>query len=226
VGDAQFQKKCLGKMEDVSRNEGRTVLFVSHNMGVITQLCNKGILLNKGNIEIKGPVNTVLDKYITNSGTGDDSSYIATETLVKGKTNYINKVWTANSNREKSSDFSFDENIVVKFDFTINEMTPNLLINIGFQDKLQNRVFTILKDASFFKSYEANKYTGSVLIPSSIIAPNTYSFNFQIWARDVAVYDNVENICRIKIHDNGTEFAQYEGYDYGNIIVTPTWHND
>ena len=51
VGDAQFQKKCLGKMEDVSTNEGRTVLFVSHNMGVIQQLCQKAILLKSGCIE-------------------------------------------------------------------------------------------------------------------------------------------------------------------------------
>ena len=43
VGDAQFQKKCLGKMEDVSKQEGRTVLFVSHNTGVVAQLCNKAI---------------------------------------------------------------------------------------------------------------------------------------------------------------------------------------
>jgi lipopolysaccharide transport system ATP-binding protein len=48
VGDAEFQKKCLGKMGDVSKGEGRTVLFVSHNMGSITALCNKGILLNNG----------------------------------------------------------------------------------------------------------------------------------------------------------------------------------
>ena len=44
VGDSQFQNKCLGKMQDVSREEGRTVLFVSHNMAAISKLCNKGIL--------------------------------------------------------------------------------------------------------------------------------------------------------------------------------------
>jgi lipopolysaccharide transport system ATP-binding protein len=48
VGDAQFQKKCLGKMEDVSKNEGRTVLFVSHNTAALIALCNKGIVLNNG----------------------------------------------------------------------------------------------------------------------------------------------------------------------------------
>jgi ABC-type polysaccharide/polyol phosphate transport system ATPase subunit len=48
VGDAEFQKKCLGKMNDVAKGEGRTVLFVSHNMGAVKSLCNKGMLLNLG----------------------------------------------------------------------------------------------------------------------------------------------------------------------------------
>ncbi len=56
VGDAEFQKKCLGKMEDVSKNEGRTVIFVSHNMGALQNLCNKGIVLKSGLLEFSGPL--------------------------------------------------------------------------------------------------------------------------------------------------------------------------
>lgn len=63
VGDAQFQKKCLGKMEDVSNKEGRTVLFVSHNMGVIKHLCSKALLLHGGQISIFSDVKSVLAKY-------------------------------------------------------------------------------------------------------------------------------------------------------------------
>ena len=62
VGDAQFQKKCIGKMEEIGK-EGRTVLFVSHNMGVIKNLCNGGILLNKGEIGSCGDVSKIVDEY-------------------------------------------------------------------------------------------------------------------------------------------------------------------
>ena len=55
VGDAQFQKKCLGKMEEVG-NEGRTILFVSHNMAMISNLCQRGMVLNEGNLEFSGRV--------------------------------------------------------------------------------------------------------------------------------------------------------------------------
>ena len=65
VGDAEFQKKALGKMKDVSNKEGRTVLFVSHNMAAISQLCSKAFLLNKGGIEISGQTDQVIKQYIT-----------------------------------------------------------------------------------------------------------------------------------------------------------------
>ena len=63
VGDAEFQKKCLGKMGDVSKNEGRTVLFVSHNMGAIQNLCQKAILLKNGGIQYQGIVSDVTALY-------------------------------------------------------------------------------------------------------------------------------------------------------------------
>ncbi len=63
VGDAEFQAKCLGKMKDVSSNYGRTVLFVSHNIGAIKQLCSKGILLEQGEIKAIGSINEIVSAY-------------------------------------------------------------------------------------------------------------------------------------------------------------------
>lgn len=71
VGDAQFQKKCLGKMEDVARS-GRTILFVSHNMAAVQSLCRKSILLNKGSLEFIGNSNEVVNKYL-------DLAFLSTE---------------------------------------------------------------------------------------------------------------------------------------------------
>ena len=65
VGDAEFQKKAIGKMKDVSRGEGRTVLFVSHNMDSIKRLCNTGLLLDKGSIVYQGTVSECVDRYIS-----------------------------------------------------------------------------------------------------------------------------------------------------------------
>ena len=64
VGDVEFQKKCLGKMQDISRGQGRTVLFVSHNMGAINQLCNRGILLKSGQIIDDGTTAQIVKSYM------------------------------------------------------------------------------------------------------------------------------------------------------------------
>jgi lipopolysaccharide transport system ATP-binding protein len=64
VGDAEFQKKCLGKMDEVSKGQGRTVLFVSHNMRAVESLCSTGMLLNHGSIELAGPIKEVIKAYI------------------------------------------------------------------------------------------------------------------------------------------------------------------
>ena len=66
VGDAEFQKKAIGKMQDVSKGEGRTVLFVSHNMASIRQLCNTGVLLENGMVKKQGTVSDVIEEYLLN----------------------------------------------------------------------------------------------------------------------------------------------------------------
>lgn len=86
VGDAEFQKKCLGKMDEVSKAEGRTILFVSHNMGAVKSLCTKGILLHKSRIEYLGDVNTAITTYLsqTNNKKGNKcvKNYVLNEKCV------------------------------------------------------------------------------------------------------------------------------------------------
>src|SRR5581483_6721130 len=64
VGDATFQKKCLGKMDEVSK-QGRTVLFVSHNMVAVEKLCTRGILLDHGHVAFDGPAMDAIEMYLT-----------------------------------------------------------------------------------------------------------------------------------------------------------------
>src|SRR5688572_21069162 len=65
VGDSEFQKKCLGKMQDVSKNEGRTILFVSHNMQAVKSLCTQALWLHQGQLKMQGKVSTVINEYLS-----------------------------------------------------------------------------------------------------------------------------------------------------------------
>jgi lipopolysaccharide transport system ATP-binding protein len=222
VGDAEFQKKCLGRMKDVSTQDGRTVLFVSHNMGMIVQLCNKALLMNRGTIETYGDTEKVVEQYINEQEARGNNVYENSGLAGVSKPNYFTKVHTSKVGGDYSSDFSFEENIVLNFEFRIHDFGENLLIGIGLLDKYQNRVTTFLQNVSFFPK-KGNLYNGSLIIPSSIIAPNNYSFLCVIWIKNGNVYDRIEGVCPIKIHDSGTEFALYEGADYGSILLKVDW---
>src|SRR5262249_40354440 len=67
VGDAEFQKKCLGKMETVAKTKNRTVLFVSHNMAAVQQLCERCVLLRSGLLVLNGPCSEVTSNYLTDT---------------------------------------------------------------------------------------------------------------------------------------------------------------
>jgi lipopolysaccharide transport system ATP-binding protein len=69
VGDAEFQKKCLGKMEDVTKKEGRTVIFVSHNMGAVAQLCTRTVVLEGGKVAFVGPTDKAISYYLDKNRT-------------------------------------------------------------------------------------------------------------------------------------------------------------
>lgn len=99
VGDAEFQKKCLGKMEEVSMGQGRTVVFVSHNMAAIRQFCNKGILMRHGRLIKSGPIDGVVVEYLSSIGGNGKIDY---SKLVPTYT--TNAVRLLNLSLESSSD--------------------------------------------------------------------------------------------------------------------------
>ena len=83
VGDAAFQRKCLGKMESVA-GEGRTVLFVSHQMDAVQRLCNTGLLLNKGKLVTSGPMEEVVGYYLQSQASGEAAFTFPAPTVVNG----------------------------------------------------------------------------------------------------------------------------------------------
>ena len=76
VGDAEFQKKAIGKMQDVSKGEGRTVLFVSHNMAAVRSLCKKGIVMKNGSIDSIGDITSAIERYLKNNDDAENVNII------------------------------------------------------------------------------------------------------------------------------------------------------
>ncbi len=128
VGDAQFQKKCIGKMEDVSTKEGRTVFFVSHNMGSIRQLCHSGILLDHGKIVCIGSASSVISVY-EKSWTGVNRGvWINEELITKGVR--IEQIKISGMDGDSRSHFLNSDTVKITFWIKAIEATTN--VKIGF----------------------------------------------------------------------------------------------
>jgi lipopolysaccharide transport system ATP-binding protein len=220
VGDAEFQKKCLGKMKDVSSNQGRTVLFVSHNMGTINQLCSKSILLKKGEIEMIGDSQKVTQAY---NFIGGSDVYVGQNT--SNNEIFIKKVETYNSSNVSTSTFSHSEDVNLRITIGINYFQSFQNIGLALLTREKNRVFTVNKSlADFFKDGD-KEITIDFIINGGLIAPMDYSFLLALNTRTgTMTYECQEDICPIKIYDDGSEFAFAEGYNYGNIIYKGGWN--
>jgi lipopolysaccharide transport system ATP-binding protein len=129
VGDIAFQKKCIGKMGDVSK-EGRSVLFVSHNMGAIRQLCKEAILLDSGAIQSKGETSEIVADYEKYAIADIDSIWINTEEEDKKQIAFIEKIEVQNNTFQNKSVFSSSEDIYIVFTVIVREENPAL--KLGF----------------------------------------------------------------------------------------------
>ena len=125
VGDAEFQKKCLGKMGEVSQGEGRTVLFVSHNLSSVAQLCSSSIVLHNGAISYSGLVNNAIDFYINSNRKNNITSTFRKEELTDNQFEVVSAT-LMKINGEQCSEFEMNESIRIALTFNIQKEIPGL----------------------------------------------------------------------------------------------------
>lgn len=149
VGDTQFQKKCLGKMDDISKKDGRTVLFVSHNMEAVKQLCSRTILLNNGQLEKIGNTNDVIEEYLKDTTQKIVPLSERKDRKGDGKI-FFTKIETATDNRNKKYIFTgkpFSIKLYYKLSAGIR-IIKNLAISLTVNDLLGNHLLAFWTETS------------------------------------------------------------------------------
>lgn len=219
VGDAEFQKKCLGKLDDISSNMGRTVVFVSHSIESIRALCNKGILLEKGKIAGVGDINTIIDQYTSNLRSSASSKYL-NETSMSDVF-----IRSAKSNEqlfeidEKNSiNLEFEVRVNKKSSFSIECIVKNnkgIPVFFNSNGLAQNQIFTLEIGTYIFK-YE-------LICP--VLASGEYLVDLMVVNPGNFFYDTAENCLIIKKNNSNIGrlvYAQNEkqGCVYLNAIIT------
>ena len=182
VGDAEFQKKAIGKMQEVSKGEGRTVLFVSHNMASIKQLCTSGILLENGNISFAGPVQDTIDKYrcISENVVNVDLEH-RTDRIGNGIIKVRKIIFRDIQGDEIKDVFAGD---FLRIDFYLNIKDgldlSQMIIGCGFVDAYQNNCVSWSSDEMDHDFKRTGNNVFSLVIPHFNMRPNLYYIYFQI----------------------------------------------
>lgn len=212
VGDSEFQKKCLGKMKDVSERDGRTVLFVSHNMAAVKQLCTHCLYLKNGNLYTKGETNEVIQQYLK-------------ETEYKQTSNFV-----YDGRVPKITGVSLDENALQKgtlkisiqycSPFKIRSVNPGIVIynalhvpvfgsNTRFHSKSENIT-------------ENTNGTIEFIVNSFALHSGTYTIS--VWLGDeFSDYDYIDNGLTFEYESNKSYASIPDPLDIGSVDMDCNW---
>jgi lipopolysaccharide transport system ATP-binding protein len=189
VGDASFQKKCLGRMSQVA-TEGRTVLFVSHNMGAISTLCRSAIWLSKGRLVSKGPTRQILDDYLS-ANAAEQTSMIDVATMRRGdemgqRLRITRVEWLS------GLPMKHGENLSVRMHFETKSDVEDVAIGLGFSNLEGIRLLTYETD--FQNLHRPNIGTGfrgfvDVTIEELPLAPGLYGLDVGARSGDLFALD-------------------------------------
>jgi lipopolysaccharide transport system ATP-binding protein len=218
VGDAKFQQKCLGKMDEVSQKEGRTVLFVSHQTGMILSLCNKALLLRKGEIEMAGTAPGVVTHYMNQITTSAPSFEAA---FSKDRDISIIKAEAFSEEGKPETVFKHTQPITIAITCKINKWVNEAEIRLGVRDSRRN-VFTTDNEFNVKPEGGSDTVLARVTIPGETLRAGRYFFSLMVFVRKIGGIDSVKDSFSVTVMDAGSKWAT-EDKDYGCVFVNCSW---
>jgi lipopolysaccharide transport system ATP-binding protein len=219
VGDAEFQKKCLGKMKDVSENNGRTVLFVSHNMGAVRTLCTNGLLIKQGGIEFYGGINEAVNLYEKNGAYQNSWSGIDGDEMV-------NITGVKICSEDGVSQLKNTSTLLVSIFLELKQDFKDLLIGFTIKSIYGNPIATVMyNDYNDYNGLKAGTYEIIFCIPPGCLAAGDYELNFNISIPFVKLISSEKiNLSFNVIAESvwGNRYFVENNPNY-NSIIRPNW---
>jgi lipopolysaccharide transport system ATP-binding protein len=222
VGDAEFQKKAIGKMQDVSKGEGRTVLFVSHNMKSVSRLCNRGILLDNGSIRNIGRVDEIIGQYLDMT---IDNKELKGQVFFNSDNTKTHQFLEAklidNQGDVINNPIDVDDSITLYLKFQI---VKTMNIHIAFYiSNTQGEIVWYNERTDEYNGYvdlEKGTYESFIVIPNPFLKPGKYTLTIGLMETAMNVNDLRQNILTFEICDRKV-FRDAERA--GNIYYPVKW---
>ena len=220
VGDAEFQKKAIGKMQDVSRGEGRTVLFVSHNMASVQRLCNNGVLLSNGQVAFLGPISETIQRYLSNQVS--QSEYINHNPKASDK---LALLWAKVSPSEGDV-ITPNTPIDIQFKVQINRDIASLVVGFNIFSSFQHPLARAdFNDLDGRVSLEKGEYDFHFRVPANTLSDGDYTVVFDVAERNVKNFAGEDTILSFKVNiDEKSKINIYsENMSIKSSIVREQW---
>lgn len=221
VGDAEFQKKCLGKMGEVA-HAGRTVLFVSHNMDAIRNLCLRSLMLKAGQIELDGSSLEVTRSYL-----GLNDRQTSRELNLKSHAIDLLNIACIGGDGTAGNMFRWDEDFFIQIHYLVYTEIPNMAIGLVVNSESGEPIFTTTSRSSSFPELKQGAGVSCVSIPGCLLAPGEYT----VFVNAHSPYDALaamDHAVQFRIDDIGREVIGRHGNMRWPGVISPKfeWKNE
>ena len=223
VGDAEFQKKAVGKMQSVSQSEGRTVLFVSHNMASVQRLCKTGLLLENGTVKYSGNISDTIATYLTDEVI--QSEYINPNPNLNDK---LNLLWAKVSPATGSLVYPTTA-MDVKFRIRVNTHIEHLVVGFNLYSSFQNPLARAdYNDRDGIHTLAPGEYDFYFQIPANTLSNGEYTIILDVAERNVKNYagEDTKLTFRVDIDEESNINTFSENCDFKSSIIREMWLKD
>lgn len=208
VGDADFQKKCLGKMEDVSES-GRTVLFVSHNLEAVRSLCQRAILLNKGEVQADGPAQTVITTYLSNQKKNSSARHFSTGDAPGTE---VIKILQAEARfSEDTALVTIESEVKLKFKFVTYNDIDEFNLSLFLWTISGVCIFNVGTPQVNLK---AGTHESELVIPGNFLNDDYYTVELLFVSKSSIILFKIEDLVMFELHDVpriGNWYGKWQG---------------
>jgi lipopolysaccharide transport system ATP-binding protein len=232
VGDAHFQRKCLEKMEQISQDNGRTVLFVSHSAASVKRLCNHCLWLDQGRTVAYGETDEIVNQYV-GGGAGTEFRYqtVWTDeaTAPQNKDIILRKVYLCNARGEATTGVGIDEDFMVAIEYETKSETSYAGFTCLVKDEYEGLIFSSLSNLEqswYDKPMGKGRFRTFCVFPGNCFNNVTLSFGLSFFGRDYSDLVSINNPLRIALADSFAIRGDYQHGYGGPLRPKLTWHTE
>ena len=228
VGDAQFRKKCLGKMSDVA-SQGRTVLFVSHNMGAITRLCERTLFLDNGHVSADGPSEEIISHYLSSGAVTTGEQVWNNGISNSGVTEFkILAVRIRNEEGTITGTFDVRKPFSIEIEYEVLKRLPHC--RVGFWITTTDGITVLTTYDSDRQEYEGirqeGRFSTKCTVPGNLLSPNRFAISVNAGMVGYKNLAFLDNILLFDIEDLATVGAHLNSARAGVIRPSLRWDRE